>query len=99
MKRGGTLADPRDEFFQPRVTAQRINRVIGPRKFGFRQGRVDLVMANLVQQNRLTPFAPAQFGDQVVLALFRLGRDRALAQGANRIVHRGEYGAIGDGGK
>lgn len=56
-------------------------------------------MANLMQQNRLTPFAPAQFGDQVVLALFRLGRYRALAQGANRIVHRGEYGAIGDGGK
>jgi hypothetical protein len=35
----------------------------------------------------------------VVLALFRLGWDRALAQGANWIVHGGEYGAIRDGGK
>lgn len=45
-------------------------------------------MADLMEQHRW-PLRPAlQFGDQVMQALFRLFRDRAQAQRANRIGHR-----------
>lgn len=88
MKLGRALADPFDECRKPWMGAQRINAVIAARKLGLGQCRVDFIMANLMQQDRRAPFTTAQLGDQVMQALLRLGRDRAVAKGANRVCVR-----------
>lgn len=88
MKLGRALADPLDEARKPWMAAQRINAVIAACKLGLGQCGMDFTMANLMQQDRRPPFAAAQLGDQVMQALLRLRRDRAVAKGANRVCVR-----------
>ena len=62
-------------------------KVLG--KFGFGEGRMDFVVTDLMQKNGLPAFAAAQLWNEVVEALFGMGRDWPLAQGADRDFHRG----------
>ena len=57
---------------------------------------VDGAVADLVQPHRGQPGAPLQFRGQVVAALAGVGRDRAFAEGAERVRglrHAREMGA------
>jgi len=60
--------------------------VIVPRKLGFGQGRVDLVMANLMQAHDRATFAAFELGHKMVKALTGLGRNGPPAQGTNRVL-------------
>lgn len=55
-------------------------------QFGFGQRRMDLRMADLVQQNSLAPLPAAELRDEMVAALRHAGRDRAAAKAADRIL-------------
>lgn len=88
MKAGRALADPLQKRRKPWMGAQGIDGVMAARQFCFRQGGVDFVMANLMQQNDRPALAAAQLGRQVMQALFRIPRDRALTKRAKgQIVH------------
>ncbi len=65
--------------------AQRFYRTEIARQFRLAQRRVDLVVANLVEKNRWPTFAAPQFGNQMMQALTRLGRNGPLAQGTDWI--------------
>jgi len=58
-------------------------------QFALAQAGVDFLVADVVQQNRLAPFAAAQAGDEVMQALRDMGRDRPVAERADRIVVQG----------
>lgn len=45
-------------------------------------------MAYLVEQNSRSAFAATKLWDQMMVALFRFGRDRAPAQRADGIAHK-----------
>jgi len=83
----GPSGDPADEGGETRVLAQGLDRVVGAGEVGLREGRVDFIMTDLVQKNHGPGLAAAEPGDKVVAALRDLGRDRAAAEGAERIVH------------
>ncbi len=55
-------------------------RCIVPGQFGFRQGRVDLLVADVVQQNRLPALAAPQFRDKMVKTLRDPGRNRTATK-------------------
>ena len=67
------------------MRAQGFGRVKVPREFRFGQGRVNLVVANLMNKNGRPALAALEFGDQVMMALFDTRRDRAQAKGADRV--------------
>ncbi len=85
MEAGRAFRHPAQEFFQPGVAAQCLDRVIVTGKLGFGQGGVDFIVADLVQQYRRPALAAFESWHKVVQALPGLRRDRALAQGADRI--------------
>ena len=90
MEIGGALGDPVEEGRKPGMRAQRLGRVVAARKFGFGKGGVDLVVADLMHKDRGAALAAAQFGDQVMQALLRAGRDRAQAERAKgQVFHDG----------
>lgn len=62
------------------MTPKRLGRRIAPRKLGLGQGRVDFLVADVVQENRLPALAAAQFRDQVMQALRNPRRDRATTK-------------------
>jgi hypothetical protein len=66
--------------------AQGLDGVVAARKLGLGHGGVDLVVADLVQQNRRPALAAAQAGDQVVQALLGVRRDGPVAEGTDGIV-------------
>lgn len=92
MEVGGTLGDPLDKFRQSRVGAQSVDRVIGAGKLGFGKRGVDFVVADLVEPHRWTTFAAAKTGNEVMLALPRMGRDGPVAERADGIAHEDESG-------
>lgn len=63
---------------------QGLDGCIIARKLCLSQSGVNLVMANLMQTHDRTALATFELGDKVMKALARLGRDRALAERANR---------------
>ena len=71
---------------------ERFDRAIVAREFCFCQGCVDLVVANLVQQDRGAAFAAFQLGDQMVQALACISGNGPAAQGAYGCL--GRYGLI-----
>lgn len=66
---------------------QGLDHVVGPCQFSLRQSCEDLVVTNLVQKYGRPALAAAQFRDEVVQALPRFGRNRAKAEGTDRIAH------------
>lgn len=51
------------------MRAQRIYRVIAPREFRFAQGRMYLLVAQIMEKDRLAALSAPQFRDKVVPAL------------------------------
>ena len=84
MKIGRAFFDPLDELGQPGMSTQRIDCVIRPRQFGFCQGGVNFVVANLMQQHGFAAFSAPKPGDQVVKALQGVRRDGPPAKRAKR---------------
>ena len=64
--------------------AQRLDGVVTAGKFGFGQRGMDFGMADLVQKNGRPLLSAAQTGDEMMQALRRLRRDRAVAKRADR---------------
>ena len=87
MKTGWALRDPADEFCQPRMGAQRVDGVVVPGKLGLGERGVDFVVADLVEKDCRPALAATEFRDKVVEALARIGRNGALAERADGIVH------------
>lgn len=71
------------------MLAERPDRVIGARKLGFRQRGVDLVVANLVQQDGRSALAAPELGDKVMLALPDMPGDGPAAEGTNGVIAHG----------
>lgn len=89
MKVSWALGNPSDELSKARVSFQRGDGGKVARKLGLGQGGMNLVMADLVKQNGWAILPAFQPWDEVVQALFRVGRDRAVAKGAGRgLLHR-----------
>jgi NADPH-dependent 2,4-dienoyl-CoA reductase/sulfur reductase-like enzyme len=61
--------------------AQRLDGVVAARKLRLGHRGVDLVVADLVHENRRPALAAAQAGDQVVQALLGVRRDGPVAEG------------------
>ena len=86
---GRAVGDPCEKGRKPGMGAQGIDGVITAHQFCLGQGSVDLVMADLVQKHDRPALAAAQFRRQVMQALFRILRDRAVAKRADgRFGHR-----------
>lgn len=84
----GAFANPGDECREPGVRLERLDRAVAAGELRLRQGGVDLVVADLMQAHRGAALAAPQAWDEVMEALFRLRRDRATAEGADReFVH------------
>ena len=66
---------------------ERLYCVKVPRQFRLCQRRMDLVVANLMQQDHRSAFPTFQLGHQMVQALLGLRRNRAVTKGANRVIH------------
>ena len=64
---------------------QRLDGVVVAGEFGFGQGGVDFLVTDLMQEHGWAVLAAPKPGDQVVQALRRVRRDRAAAEGANRV--------------
>lgn len=64
---------------------QCLDGVVVAGEFGFGQGGVDFLVADLMEQHRGPVFTAPEPRDQVVQALWRVGWDRARAKGANRV--------------
>ena len=64
---------------------QRLGGAVVAGEFGLGQGGVDFLVTDLMQEHRGPVFTAPQPRDQVVQALGRVGRDRARAEGANRV--------------
>ena len=71
------------------MLAQRRDGVVGARKLGFREGGVDLVVANLVQKNGRPAFSAPELGDEVMQALAGVGRNRPAAEGTDGVIAHG----------
>ena len=65
--------------------AQGLDRGIVAGKLGLAQRCMNLVMADLMQEDGRTVFAALEAGDQVMVALAGVRRDRAAAERANRV--------------
>lgn len=87
MERGRALGHPPGKACKPGMGAQSLDRGIVSRKVGFRNRGVNFIVANLVQQHGWSPFATTKLWYQVMQALFRVRRDRAQAQRADRVGH------------
>ena len=85
MKLRWPLGDPFEKRRQMRMCAKRFGRVVVTRQFGLRQRCVDLIMANLMDQNRWPAFATFQFWNQVVETLWGTRWNRSQAQWAGWI--------------
>lgn len=83
MEIGGPFCDPIEERRKARMGAQGLHGIVGPRKLRLGHRGVDLVMADLMQQDRRPTLAAAQSRDQVVQALLGMRRDGPVAQGAD----------------
>jgi hypothetical protein len=68
--------------------AQGFYSVIAAGEFGLAQGGVDFIVADLVQEHGWPALAALEAGDQMMMALACLGRDRAATEGANRVWQR-----------
>ena len=69
--------------------AQGFDGVVAAGQFGLGQGGVNLIVADLMQKHDRPALAAAQFRRQVMQALFRILRDRAVAKRADgRFGHR-----------
>ncbi|EAQ12690.1 hypothetical protein RB2654_15430 [Rhodobacterales bacterium HTCC2654] len=65
---------------------QRLGRVVDTGKLGLGQGRVDFLVADVVEQHRLAAFAAFQARDQVMARLRNAFGDRAGADRADRVA-------------
>lgn len=74
---------PGNEPCQPGMRAQRLDSMILSGQFRFHQGRVDLSVADMVQQNHWPAFPPAQFGNEMMQALWHIRRNRTPAKLTN----------------
>ena len=66
------------------MSAERLDRGVVPRQFGFGQRGVDFIVAYLMDKDRRAAPAALQLWDQVMPRLFRLRRNVAKAKRANR---------------
>ena len=70
------------------MLAQRFDCVIVPGKLGFGQGRMDLVVTNLMEKHRRSTFPAPKFRDEMVEALRDVRRNRTVTERTNgRIAH------------
>jgi len=69
--------------------AQRLDGGEGPGEFGLGEGRVDLLVADMVQEHRRPALATAQFRRQVMQALRDAGRNGPSAEGAEGVIGHG----------
>ncbi len=76
------------------MSAQRLGRRVGARELRLAQRRVNLVVADLVEEHRRPALAAAELWDEVMQALARLGRNRAAAQGARRVIGLGHGSGV-----
>lgn len=84
------FGDPRHEAFDPGMGTQGLDRIVASGKLRLGKGRVNLVMADLMQQDRRPALAAAQAGDQVMQALLGAGRNGPVAERADGgVVHGG----------
>lgn len=99
MEIGRAFRHPGEKGRQPRMGAQRLDGVVIAGQFGLGKGRVDLVVADLVKKHGRAALAAPELGRQVMQALLRALRDRALAERADgQVFHAGEvWGRIGRG--
>lgn len=67
------------------MAAERLWRVVVPRKFRLCQRRVDLLVADMVQQHRGPAFPAFELGDQVMKALWHARRNGSATKRANRV--------------
>lgn len=81
----GALCDPIKELGKSGVGAQGLGRGIVPGQFRLAQNRMNLFVTNVMHENCRPAFSPFQLWDQVVERLRDMRRDRAQAQGADRI--------------
>lgn len=61
--------------------------VIGTGQFRLCQGRVDLTVADVMQQNGWAAFSAFEFGDEVVQTLRNVGWNGPVTERTNRIGH------------
>ena len=73
-----------DELDQTGLAAKGFRRVIAVRQLGLAKLKMDLVVADLVQQHRFPTLATLQFRDQVMTALCHIWRNHAPAKRAFR---------------
>ena len=88
MKPGWAFDHPPDEFGQPWVPPQSLNRAVFPRQFRFGQRGVDFVVAYLVKPHDRPALATFQLWHKVMQALPRIRRNGPITQRTNRIIHR-----------
>ena len=69
------------------MRAQGLDRVEVAHKFGLGQSGMNLLMTDLMQQNRWTALASFEFWDQMMQAAASVG-DRAVAKRTDRIAVR-----------
>ena len=80
---------------------ERLDRGVAAGEFGLGKGRVDFVVANLVQESRLTALPAAELRDEVMDALADVRRDGAAAERAHGIagqVCQSDQSTIGPAG-
>lgn len=86
----GAFRDPSHKGGDPGMGAQRLDAAVVSRQLGLRQGGVDFIVADLMQQHDRPTLPAAQLWDQMVPALFGMGRDRTLAERTSRgVIHDG----------
>ena len=85
MKLRWPLGDPFEKRCQMRMCAKRFGRVVITCQLGLCQGCVDLIVADLVDQNRWSAFATFQLWDQMMMALPDTRRNGAFAKWADRV--------------
>lgn len=66
--------------------SQRLDRVVAPGEVGLGQGRVDFLVADVMQKDGRPALSAAQPWRQVMQALRHVRRNRAPAQGTDRVV-------------
>ena len=83
MKVCGPFANPRDEFSQSWVGAERFGGVPEAGEFCLGGACMNFVVADLVDKDRGSAFAAAKFWHKVVQTLWSVRRNRPFAERAD----------------
>lgn len=83
---GRAFRNPTDELGEPRVAAQGLDTGILSRQFRLGQRGMNFIVTDLLKQDGRPALSPFKLGDQVMMALTRIGRNRAVAKRTDRIV-------------